>query len=269
MPLKISAVLICLNEEHAISRCLNSLSWADEIVVIDGGSTDLTPRIANDRCAPWASKLKWILNPWPGFRAQRNLALSSATNDWIFVIDADEACSPELIARMKAFQAMAAEPMTKYYKVRRQEYFLGKAIHYGIWNPSYQDRFFHKRGIEYKNEIHEYPPYPSIPDRIHEPLLHWPDFGPDQFLYKLNKYTTIEAKNRYDSGQRTYLLRILSAGPAMFFKNYFYYKSYRDGAHGLVISILEGISRAVRHIKIWRLQNEAKNLGLHARSKRD
>lgn len=261
--------MICLNEERCIARCLASLSWADEIVVIDGGSTDQTARIATDPSAPWASRLKWIVNPWPGFKTQRNLSLSSASHDWIFVIDADEACSPELAARMQALKKAPGEPPCKYYKVKRTEYFLGRAIHFGIWNPSYQDRFFHRKGIQYVNEIHEYPPFPSPPDRIHEPLLHWPDFGPDQFLYKMNKYTTIEARDRYDQGKRTHLLRILSAGPAMFLKNYFYYKAYRDGAHGVVISVLEGISRAVRHIKIWRIQNEAKTIGLHSGSKRD
>jgi hypothetical protein len=153
-------------------------------------------------------------------------------------------------------------PPHRAYKVKRVEYFLGKPIHYGIWNPSYQDRFFHREGVKYVNDIHEYPIFPQPPGRIHEPLLHSPDFSPERFLDKMNKYTTIEAWDRVKAGQRTNLFRLLSAGPAMFLKNYFYYQAYRDGVHGVVISLLEGVSRVVRHVKMWQF---GRQLELEAR----
>jgi glycosyltransferase involved in cell wall biosynthesis len=251
MRLPLSVLLITHNEEHVIARALESVAWADEIIVADAGSTDRTPEICKDASAPWASKIRFHTRAWEGFRKQRNFSLAQASFDWVLVLDADEACTPELRARLEELLSTPGGPAKKAYKVHRAEYFLGKRIHYGIWNPSYQDRFFHRAGVEYINDIHEYPRYPADPGRIHEAIDHWRDFEPEKFLYKMNKYTTIEARARVDAGQRTNVFRLLGAFPAMFLKNYFYYKAYRDGFHGLVISLLEGVSRVVRHVKIW------------------
>lgn len=254
---KISAVLIVLNEEGPLARCLNSLSWCDEIIVVDGMSSDGTKSIALNPNAAWASRIKWFERTWDGFKNQRNFALDQSSHDWVLCVDADEECSLALRTRLESL--LASESPHPYWKVRRQEYFLGKAIHYGVWNPSYQDRFFKKQGVRFVNEIHEYAKFPGIPERIHEPLHHAPDFNPEKFLAKMNKYTSIEARDRVNAGQRTNWFHVVFAGPAMFFKNYFYYKSYRDGIHGVAISVLEGISRSVRHVKIWQYQNEKKS----------
>jgi len=253
----ISAVIITRNEEKNIARCLGSLTWVDEILVVDGGSTDATLQICRDPKASWNELIRVIEKRWEGFRSQRNFALTSAKFDWVLVVDSDEACSDPLAKKIQSFFE-GGEPVNRYYKVRRQEYFLGKEINYGIWNPSYQDRFFHRAGIEYINEIHEYPKFPSQPERIHEPLLHSPDFGIEQFIDKMNRYVTIEAKDRVTQGRRTNAFRMIAAFPAMFLKNYFYYKAYRDGMEGFAISILEGISRATRHLKMWREQKSLK-----------
>jgi (heptosyl)LPS beta-1,4-glucosyltransferase len=245
---KVSALIISKNEAHVIERCVRSLAWADEILVIDAESTDGTPELARKAGA------RVITRPWSGFREQRMFALENAQNNWVLVVDSDEECTPELANRVRQ---LLSNPPLRAYKVRRQEYFLGKPIHYGIWNPSYQDRLFDRRGVYYKNEIHEYPIFAAAPGRIEEPLLHWPDFSPEKFLEKMNKYTSIEARDRVNQGMRTNPFRMVMAFPAMFLKNYFYYSAYRDGIHGFAISILEGISRAVRHIKIWRYQNES------------
>lgn len=252
----VSAVMIIFNEESTIERSLTSLSWTDEIVIVDAGSTDKTKEIVMQPNAPWASKLKWHERKWTGFKDQRNFSIQKAKNDWILVVDADEKCTPALESKIR--QILSEPNPHPTWKVRRQEYFLKKPIHYGVWNPSYQDRFFHRKGIQYVNDIHEYPPYPVAPLRIHEPLEHYPDFEPEKFLYKMNKYTTIEARDRVLAGNRTNLFRVIFSGPAMFLKNYFYYKAYLDGAHGVVISVLEGVSRSVRHVKMWQFQNQIK-----------
>jgi glycosyltransferase involved in cell wall biosynthesis len=250
--------MIVQNEAQHLPRVLESVSWADEIVVVDGGSTDRSREIAMESSKAWSAKIRWIDRKWSGFRDQRNASLDATQHPWVLVIDADESCSPELRDRILQILSRSAsgEKVSRYYKVRRQEYFLGKPIHFGVWNPSFQDRFFQKDGIRYINEIHEYPPYPETPERLQEPLHHWPQFHPEKFLEKMNKYTSIEARARVDSGYRTNLIHMVLAGPAMFLKNYFYYRAYRDGVHGLVISILEGVSRAVRHVKIWSYQND-------------
>lgn len=255
-PPPVTAAIITRNEERHIARCLGSLTWAAEILVVDAQSTDRTAEICRDAAAPWASRIRLIQRPWNGFREQRTFAMTEARNDWLLVVDADEQCSPELEARIRGFFEGGREPEHRAYKVRRVEYFLGKPILHGIWNPSYQDRFFHRAGVKYVNDVHEYPVFPVPAREIHEALLHSPDFAPDKFLDKMNRYTSIEARDRIAQGQRTNWFRLLGAFPAMFYKNYFYYGARKDGMHGLVISLLEAVSRVVRHIKMWQLQQE-------------
>jgi glycosyltransferase involved in cell wall biosynthesis len=252
----VSAYVLTRNNQGTVARCLSSLAWCDEVLVVDGGSTDRTLEIARDPAKAWSSRVRVLERGWSGFRDQREYAMREARHDWILVVDSDEECSPELRKRLEELLSQPGGPPHRAYKLRRQEYFLGKPIHHGIWNPSYQDRFFHRQGVRYQNDIHEYPIFPVAPLSLHEPLLHWPDFAPEVFLEKMNKYTSIEARDRVGAGQRTNALRIVTAGPAMFLKNYFYYGAWKDGIHGLVISVLEGISRSVRHVKIWQYQRE-------------
>lgn len=256
MSLPVSAVIITRNEERVIARCLRSLAWADEILVVDAESTDRTVEICKDQGSMWRDRIRVLTRPWTGFKDQRMFAMSEATHDWILVVDADEECTHELAKRIRSLLEHPAKLPSRAFKVRRIEFFLGKQINHGIWNPSYQDRFFHRAGVKYVNDIHEYPIFAAQPERIHEALLHWPDFHPERFLEKMNKYTTIEARDRVERGQRTNWFRILFAFPAMFWKNYFYYGAYKDGMHGFVISVLEGVSRAVRHVKIWQFSRE-------------
>ncbi len=252
----LSVLILTRNEEKLLARCLRSVAWADEIVIVDALSTDRTKEIALAAGEPWSGKTRFIERAWKGFREARNTSLDEATHDRVLVIDADEACTPELRDRLTSLLSQPGGPPSAAYKIQRLEFFLGKPIRYGIWNPSYQDRFFDRRGVRYINDVHEYPVFKSPPDLIHEPLEHNPDFGIERFLEKMNTYTSVEALDRYQKGKRTNRFHLFFAFPAMFLKNYFYYGAYKDGIHGFVISVLEGISRAVRHVKIWKIQNE-------------
>lgn len=262
--LQVSAVIISFNEEKYIERCLSSLTWADEILVVDAFSTDRTSEICLRPDAPWAGNIRFLQNEWRGFRLQRTFAMENAENNWLFVVDSDEECTPELAARIRNLLNIPGGPPQRAYKVRRIEYFLGKPIYYGIWNDkrfyngSYQDRFFHREGVYYVNDVHEYPVFTQEPFIIQEPLLHSPDVTPERIIAKMNKYTTIEARDRISQGQRTNLPHILVAFPAMFIKNLINYKAYKDGIYGVIISLLEGVSRVVRHIKMWQIQQEKK-----------
>lgn len=254
--LPLSALIITRNEEQKIASCLQSLSWADEILVIDAESTDRTREICLQRGQPWSEKIRFLTKPWSNFRDQRNFCLDQARHEWVLVVDADEICSPELKAKIQALLSQPQGPERAAYKVHRQEFFFGKRILYGMWNPSYQDRFFNKKGVRYINEVHEYPAFPQTPGDIHESLLHHSHLTIERYLEKLNRYTTIEAQDRYNQGQRTNAFKLIFAFPAHAFKSFFYYQAYRDGIHGLVISLLEGVSRVVRQIKIWQLMQK-------------
>lgn len=250
----ISALLIVKNEELFIERALSSLLWCDEIVVVDAMSTDQTKTICTNPNAPWANKIKFLQHEWLGFSAQRNFALNHSKNDWVLFLDGDEACSPELASKITALLNQPAGPGPLQYKIRRQEYFLKKPIYYSIWNPSYHIRFFNKKGVQFIHEVHEGVKSPWNTASIDEAIIHVEDLRIERFLNKLNHYTTIQAKTDYANGMRTNAFKIIFAFPAMFFKNFIYYCGYKDGYAGFIISILEGISRTVRHLKIWQQQ---------------
>lgn len=251
----VSAVLIVKNEAAYIARALESLLWCDEIVVVDAFSDDQTAEICKNPKAPWASKLNFIQQSWLGFSDQRNYAIEQAKSKWIFFLDGDESCSPELGSRIQQILAEnSKDPSSIQYKIHRQEFFLGKPIHHGIWNPSYHVRLFKKGAVRFLGEVHEGTLTNCETLKIHESIIHVEDLRIERFLTKLNQYTTLQAKHDFETGMRTNFFKIFFAFPAMFYKNFFYYRSYRDGREGFIISALEGISRTVRHLKIWQHQ---------------
>ncbi len=248
----VSALLIVKNEAKYIERALESLIWCDEIVVVDAFSQDETPLLCQDKSRAWAGKIRFLQKEWMGFSAQRNFAIDQARSSWIFFLDGDEACSPSLATKIRSLLD-SPDLSPAQYKVRRQEYFLKKPIHHGIWNPSYHIRFFPKDRLRFVGEVHEgvESPFETIP--LEEPIIHVEDLRIERIMQKLNQYTTIQAENDHARGIRTHPLRILFSFPAMFYKNYVYYGAWRDGMEGFMISVLEGLSRTVRHLKIWQI----------------
>jgi len=248
----VSALLIVKNEAIFIERALLSLLWCDEIVVVDAFSQDDTPLICQDKSKPWAQKIRFLQREWAGFSEQRNFAISQARNPWVFFLDGDEACSTELATRLRNL-LNSPESRPSQFKVRRQEFFLKKPIHHGIWNPSYHIRFFHKENLRFVGDVHEgiESPYETL--TVDEPIIHVEDLRIERILQKLNHYTTLQAENDVGRGLKTHPLRILLSFPAMFYKNYVYYGAWKDGIEGFMISVLEGISRTIRHLKIWQI----------------
>ncbi len=251
--LAVSGIVITKNEEKMIERCLSSMAWCDEIIVVDAFSTDQTPEICRAEGKPWSGKVKFFQREWRGFSEQRNFSLAQAKHDWVFLLDADEACSPELRKTLVELLLRAGGPDQKRYEIRRVEYFLGKEIRYGIWNPSSQARFFYRPGAIYTGLIHENLTTEGTERYLPEPILHNPEFHVEHFLSKMNHYTTLQAIDRFQKGRRTNLFHLVFEFPAMWWKNYFYYQAWRDGYAGFVISLLEGLSRLVIHIKLWQL----------------
>lgn len=251
MKLPLSVVMIARNEEAHIGRSVASVSFADEVVVVDGNSRDRTVELAR------AAGAKVVERAWTNFSDQRNFSLSQVKHHWVLVLDADEAATDGLKSWLREFFAEARDQGGPFgYKIKRAEYFLGRRIYGACWNPSFQDRFFRRDKAKYIGEIHEYPLVEGGMVRAPESALieHNPKVTAESFLDKMNRYTTIEAFDRYQAGQRTNIPHLAVVFFSTFFKNYFYYKGYQDGAHGFVICLLEGVSRTVRHIKLWQIQ---------------
>lgn len=251
MKLPLSALIIARNEEAHIERAVRSAAFAEEIVVIDANSTDGTAELAR------AAGARVVERAWTNFSDQRNFSLSQAKHDWVLVLDADEAATQELESWLRDFFSSGRDQKTPFgYKIKRAEYFLGRRIHGACWNPSFQDRFFRRSRARYVGEIHEYPEVEGGLERAPETALieHNPHVTAESFFDKMNRYTTIEAFDRYQAGQRTSLPHLFVAFFANWWKNYFYYKGYKDGAYGFVICLMEAVSRTVRHIKLWQIQ---------------
>ena len=250
--LPISVLIIARNEEGLIRRAVKSCAlFAEDVVVVDAFSTDRTVSLAQ------ASSARVVQREWTGFGDQRNFSLSQAKCDWVLVLDADEAATSGLRDWLEAFFREGREKCAPFgYKIKRAEYFLGKRIHSACWNPSFQDRFFRHDKAKYVGVIHEYPVVEGGFVRAPESAFieHNPNVTVESFFEKMNRYTTIEAMDRFRSGQRTALPHLGIVFFGTWARNFFKYKGYRDGAHGFVICLMEAVSRTVRHIKLWQIQ---------------
>ena len=249
--LPLTALIIARNEEALIGRCVRSAWFCDEIVVVDAMSTDRTAEVAT------AAGARVVKRAWTSFGDQRNFSLSQAKHEWVLVLDADEAATPGLEDWLRNFFAAGREKQEQVgFKIRRAEYFLGRQIYGACWNPSFQDRFFRRDKTKYVGVIHEYPEaaggFVRAPDAAY--IEHNPNVTVESFFDKMNRYTTIEARDRFEAGQRTNVPHLCVVFPATFLKNYVKYKGYRDGVHGFVICLMEAVSRTVRHIKLWQIQ---------------
>lgn len=253
--LPLTVLLIARNEARLIARAVKSAAFAAEVLVIDAHSTDGTREQAE------ACGARVIQRAWTNFSDQRNFALSQAREEWVLVLDADESISPALAEWLSAFFAANRQRSAPWgYKIKRTEFLLGRRIYGACWNPSFQDRFFRRDKAKYVGEIHEYPLVEGgmvlAPEAAY--IEHNPNVTVESFLEKMNRYTTVEAMDRYRQGQRTSLPHLGVAFFANWWKNFFYYKAYRDGAYGFVISLMEAVSRTVRHIKLWQIQEMAR-----------
>lgn len=227
-------------------RCLKSIQFADEIIVVDAESTDRTVELARELGTTV------VVSPWRGFAAQRNVCLEHCRGDWVFFIDADEEAEPELGGKLQGIAKGDPASHPNCYAVKRTEYFLGKRLDYGPGNPSFQWRFFKRQGTCFEGEVHEYPKFEGMVGEIRSTgIHHWPDLGIDRFLTKMNHYTTLEAFDRFAQGQRTSLWHAFGTFFSTLYKNGVRYQGFRNGREGLVLVLLESISRVVRHLKLW------------------
>lgn len=241
--------MMCMNEEHRIERALQSLEWADEIVVIDSYSQDKTPEIAKKYATIFQQ------NKWPGHAKQMQFAMEKATHDWVFFLDADEYCTPELIDRIKKIKD-SDDPEYKLFKVHRKEHMWGNWYKYGCGNPSYQDRFFNRRGVRYEGAVHIYPVVDGDPGWIHEYIHHDSFESIEDMLNKLNRYSTIEAEDMFSKGVRHGGAYMFFSGIAMFLKGYFKKKGFLDGPYGIIMAVCDGLSFFMRQAKLWKLWQE-------------
>ena len=187
MPNTLSVVLISLNEAAQLPRTLLSVSWAQEIVVVDSGSTDATVEIARQAAA------RVFTEPWRGFGAQKNLGLDRATGDWILSLDADEEVSPELAQEIQSL--LAGEPRFAAYEIPRLNHFLGRPLRHGGYWPDPKLRLFRRGAARFEERpVHETLKTAGPVGLLKNPLLHHCYPTLEEYIEHMNRYSTLGAE---------------------------------------------------------------------------
>jgi glycosyltransferase involved in cell wall biosynthesis len=253
--MKISATVITLNEERNIEDALRSLSWADEIVVVDSGSTDKTIELARrytDRV---------MVNSWPGYAAQKNFAAEQASNDWIFNLDADERPSPELSSEIEALKS-GPEPPAAGFEMPRLCFYLGRWIKHSGWYPDYKVRLYDRTRADWKGDyVHESVSIKGQAGRLNGDLLHYTASSASEHHLRMDRYTTLAALEALANGQTTSAISILTAPVAVFIKSYFLKAGFLDGVPGLAISYFAAHYVFLKKLKIWEGKSSSRNPG--------
>lgn len=257
---KISVVINTLNEEKNLPRVLASVkSLADEVVVCDMQSDDGTVEVAKGFGAKtFSHKRAGYVEP------ARNFAISKATGDWILILDADEEVGVDLVSAIKR---VAAKPKADYYRIARKNIIFGKWLKHSRWWPDYNIRFFKKGHVSWSEVIHKVPTTvgrgENLPDRENMAIVHHNYGTVEQYLERMNKYTTAHAAIKVTEGYRFTWRDLINKPSAEFLSRYFFGRGYKDGLHGLAVSMLQAFSELVLYLKIWQAEKfKAESLGV-------
>jgi len=241
---KISACIITKNEEENIERCLLSLDWVDEIIIVDSGSEDSTKEI----CKKY--QCRFFETKWLGFGKTKKFAVSKSTNNWILSIDADEEISIELKYKIQAF---LKSPVLSGVYIKRISYYLGNQIRFCGWQNDYPLRIFDKRKANFnENLVHE-----SVvieegnTSKFKEPIFHHPYKNINEHLKKINFYTELSAQSLSQSGKRSNPIYAISSALVKFIKMYVIKLGFLDGLNGLTLSIISSYSSLIKYLKLW------------------
>lgn len=248
---RLSAVVIAQNCASVMERCLSSLEFADEIVVVDGQSHDGTPDIARRMGA------RVVSNAWPGFAVQKQLGIEEAAGDWVFLCDTDEEVPPQLAREIR--ETIAQSSAADGFRVRRKNQFLGEWILVGPWTDDVELRLFKRsRGRMTTTSVHEGVFVEGAVRTLTQMLNHYTHPTIAESIDRLNRYTTLEAADRVKRR------RILALDPLLplvsVFWNYFVAKGcWRAGMRGFLLSAITAMYKSVLYMKLYWLQRVARS----------
>ena len=243
----LSVIIITKNEAEHISRCLASVNWADEIIVLDSGSDDNTVEL----CKAYTTKV--FNTDWPGFGLQKQRALDKAQGDWVLSIDADEVVTPEL--RLEIENAIQQEHHNGY-EIPRLSSYCGRQMRHGGWWPDYVVRLFRRDCGQFTDSVvHESIIVQGQVGRISSPFLHDAFVNLDEVLHKVNCYSTLGAAMLYQRGVRSSLSKAILKGLWTFIRTYWLKAAILDGSQGLMLSISNAEGAYYKYLKLWELQN--------------
>jgi glycosyltransferase involved in cell wall biosynthesis len=257
----LSVILITNNEANNILDCIASVSFADQVIVVDSGSSDNTVELAHSVGAHVLQT-----TDWPGFGAQKNRALDLATCDWVFSIDADERVTPELAEQLKA--AINIDSRTNFkndsksnkhvhphdaYEIPRLTQFCGQWIRHCGWTPDHVLRLFKRGSARFSNDlVHErLVQSQGTCGKLTTPMLHFSYPTPASYWRKLDQYSQAWAKQRHLEGQQTSMLRAALSGVIAFVRTYFLRLGFLDGALGFAVCTMQAQSAFGKYFTLY------------------
>jgi len=240
---KLTVTVITRNESANLGAALDSVSWADEVLVVDSGSTDDTAEIARRHGA------RVFVRDWPGFSAQKNFAAAEACHDWILSVDADERVSSELADEIRGL--LSQEPRARGYRIPRVSFYLGRWIRTTDWYPDYQLRLYDRRECRWAGLVHEGVDVKGAVGRLRSDLQHVPYRDIAHHLQTIDRYTTLAAQQMSERGARVGVAGLVARPLGAFLRNYVVRGGWRDGAVGLVVSVLNSYYVFLKFAKLW------------------
>lgn len=256
---KISAIILAGNAENLIKDCLESLSWVDEILVINTGSTDKTVNIAKKFKAQVFTAPKGNFSDW------RNFGAKKAEGDWLFYVDVDERVTPLL---RKEIQKVISKPKNQAYAIPRKNILLGHEMKHGGWWPDYVLRLMRKESLKgWKGELHEQPEIKGSVGKLKNPLTHFTHRNLFEMVEKTNKWSEIEARLLFESGHpKMVWWRFLSVAFREFWYRAIRERGFLDGPVGIIEIIYQMYSRMITYAKLWEMQLKTQNANVKSQN---
>jgi glycosyltransferase involved in cell wall biosynthesis len=249
----LSVIVITKNEAAVIGRCLESASWADEIIVLDSNSTDETVSIARGHHAKVVNA-----TDWPGFGLQKNRALALATGEWVLSLDADEWVTAELCDEIK--RALAAPDNRIAFKMPRRSSFCGRFMHHSGWWPDYVTRLFRRGAGRFSEDlVHEKLLVTGAIGTFTAPLMHEAVRNLDDAIRKVNVYSSAGAEMLYQRGRRASLGTAIGHGLWAFVRTYFLSLGLLDGRAGFMLAVANAEGAYYRYLKLALKQDPPQN----------
>lgn len=246
MKIPLSVAIITKNEEKNLSRCLESVSFADDIVIVDSGSTDRTEQIARQFNA------RWFVETWKGYGPQKNSAISKCTHDWVLVLDADERIPPETAE--KIIKVLSGTDLADAYVFRRKNFFHGKWIRYADWWPDEVTRLLRKSAGRYERVTHETWVTDGRTEKLGCVIEHFSYGSYFDMIRALNDYSSQLAEQMHSEGKKAGLADAFLHSSWMFLRNYFLRLGFMAGFDGFMVSLTKAIGTFLKYAKLHELE---------------